>query len=131
MNNLNNINIIGRLTRDAETSYTSGGTCCARFSIAVNEGKKDAAGNWTDYANFFDVVVWGKTAENLAPYLTKGQQTAINGKLHQDRWEKDGQKFSRVNIVANTLELIGGKNDSNGSQPAQQNDGGFTEDIPF
>lgn len=131
MNDTNKVIEIGRLTRGADISYTSGGTCCAKFSIAVNEGKKDVAGKWTDYANFFDVVLWGKTAEILNPYLTKGRQVAIEGRLRQDRWEKDGQKFSRINIVADSVQLLGGKNDGNGSQPAQTAQSGFTEDIPF
>jgi single-strand DNA-binding protein len=87
-----------------------------------------------EYTSFFDVVVWGKTAENIKPYIGKGKQLCINGRLRQDRWEKDGQKNSRVTIVAETVQLLGGRD--NGAQPqsapqqAPQNDG-YAEDIPF
>ena len=132
MNDINKVIEIGRLVNSAAISYTSGGTCCARFSIAVNEGKKDAAGNWTDYANFFDVVLWGKTAETLKPYLQKGKLVAIEGRLRQDRWtDKEGRNRTSVNIIAENVQLLGGKNDGNGSQPVQTAQSGFTEDIPF
>ena len=60
----------------------------------------------------FAVTIWGKTAENLKPYLTKGKQIAVEGYLRQDRWEKDGQKFSKVGIVADSVMLLGGRSDN-------------------
>lgn len=139
MADLNNYSVIGRMTRDIDErafGYTSGGTARLNISIAVNDGYGEKS-----YTNFFDVVIWGKTAENVKPYLSKGKQLCINGRLRQDRWEKDGQKNSRVCIVAETVQLLGGRNDGAGSggnqQPAQQqapeydNGGEFSEDIPF
>ena len=139
MADLNNYSVIGRMTRDIDErafGYTNGGTARLNISIAVNDGYGDKA-----YTNYFDVVIWGKTAENVKPYLSKGKQLCINGRLRQDRWEKDGQKNSRVCIVAETVQLLGGRNDGAGSggnqQPAQQqapeydNGGEFSEDIPF
>ena len=143
MNGTNVVAVVGRLTRDAEMKYTSAGMAIASCAVAVNTSRKDAQGNWTDEANFFDVTIFGKTAETLKPYLIKGKQIAVTGHLKQDRWEKDGQKFSKVSIVADTVELLGDKRSgeqsapqSNYAQqyqqqqqaPAQQE---FTEDIPF
>ena len=137
---LNNYSVIGRITRDLDErafAYTSNGKARLNISIAVNDGYGD-----NQYTSYFDVVVWGKTAENVKPYLGKGKQLCINGRLRQDRWEKDGQKNSRVVIVAETVQLLGGRDNGAGSggnyqQPAQQqapaynNGGEFSEDIQF
>ena len=137
---LNNYSVIGRMTRDLDErafAYTSNGKARLNTSIAVNDGYGD-----NQYTSYFDVVVWGKTAENIKPYLGKGKQICINGRLRQDRWESNGQKNSRVVIVAETVQLLGGRDNGAGSggnyqQPAQQqapayNDGrDFPEDIPF
>jgi single-strand DNA-binding protein len=63
------------------------------------------------------VTIWGKTAENLKPYLTKGRRVIISGYLKQDRWEKDGQKYSRIGIVADTVQLCGGREDAGSVNP--------------
>lgn len=137
---LNNYSVIGRMTRDLDDrafAYTPNGKARLNISIAVNDGYGD-----NQYTSYFDVVVWGKTAENIKPYLGKGKQICINGRLRQDRWESNGQKNSRVVIVAETVQLLGGRDNGAGSggnyqQPAQQqapaynNGGEFSEDIPF
>ena len=144
MTDLNSVIEIGRLTRDIserDFTYTTGGTARLNLSIAVNRSEK-RNGAWQDKVSYFDVTVWGKTAENIKPYLGKGKQICINGRLRQDRWESNGQKNSRVVIVAETVQLLGGRDNGAGSggnyqQPAQQqapayNDGrDFPEDIPF
>lgn len=113
MTDLNEVILIGRLTKDAETGYIANGTAKANVSIAVNRSIKKGD-SWEDETSFFDVVIWGKTAENLQPYLLKGKQIVIKGSLRQDRWEKDGQKHSRISINAENVYLMGGKSDSNG-----------------
>lgn len=159
MTDTNHVVLIGRLTRDLGAdersfAYTANGTARANISIAVNRSVK-RNDEWADEVSYFDITIWGKTAENLKPYLLKGKQVAVDGWLKQDRWEKDGQKFSKVGIVANTVQLLGGKSDNgnneNGGyssgcqqdgtmfkprpqtqQPAQEFDGEeFPEDIPF
>lgn len=145
MADLNNYSVIGHLTRDLDDrafAYTQNGKARLNISIAVNDGYGD-----NQYTSYFDVVVWGKTAENIKPYLGKGKQICINGRLRQDRWDgNDGAKHSRVCIVAETVQLLGGRENStatggNYQKPAQQqeltynapeNDGGeFPDDIPF
>ncbi len=161
MTDTNTVVLVGRLTRDLGTDersfgYTSNGQARANVSIAVNRSRKNGE-QWVDEVNYFDVTIWGKTAENLKPYLTKGKQICVEGYLKQDRWEKDGQKMSKVSVVANNVQLLGGKGDgvtpvSNGApkfQPVdntQSNAGysnnytpepfgdtgsDFPEDIPF
>ena len=114
-NDLNHVVLIGRITRDLGADersfgYVGNGQARANVSIAVNRSHKSGE-QYVEEANFFDVTIWGKTAENLKPYLTKGKQICVDGYLKQDRWEKDGQKFSKVSIVANNVQLLGGKSD--------------------
>ena len=121
MTDTNHVVLVGRLTKDLGTDersfgYVANGQARANISIAVNRSKKNGD-QWIDEVNYFDVTIWGKTAENLKPYLTKGKQIVIDGYLKQDRWEKDGQKFSKVTVVANNVQLIGGRGDGT-SQPA-------------
>ncbi len=122
---VNHVVLIGRLTKDLGADersfgYVGNGQARANISIAVNRSHK-VGEEWKDEVNYFDVTIWGKQAENLKPYLTKGKQICIDGYLKQDRWEKDGQKFSRVSIVANSVQLLGGKTDGGSSY---QNAGG-------
>ena len=117
MSDINTTTQVGRLTRDAETKYTGGGMCIAEFSLANNYRKK-SGDEWIDEVNYFDVVLFGKRAEALAQYLTKGTQLAVSGSLRQDRWEKDGQKRSKVVIVANDIQLLGGKRGASEEDPS-------------
>ncbi len=137
MADVNHVILIGRLTRDAELKYTTGGTAVCKFAMAVNARVKQGD-SWADEASFFDVTVFGKTAESINRYLVKGKQVAIEGRLKQDRWEKDGQNHSRVVINADNVQLLGGgeARPDNQARPASasQDDGGFPDfvsDIPF
>lgn len=115
----NSVTLVGRLTRDAELRYSQSGSAVASLSIAVNRSRKQGD-QWISEANFFDVSLFGKSAEALKQYLTKGKQIAIQGELKQDRWEKDGQKFSKVQIIANNIQLLGGRSDGGDSSSAFQ-----------
>ena len=135
MTDLNHVVEIGRLTRDIserDFGYTTGGTARLNLSIAVNRSEK-RNGAWQDKVSYFDATVWGKTAENIRPYLHKGKQIAVDGYLDQQRWEKDGQKFSKVVIVANTVQLLGGnENNAAPQEPAgDYQSAGSDDDFPF
>ena len=117
MTDINKTFLIGRLTKDIELAYTNSGAAIGNLSIAVNRSRKQAD-QWVDEVSFFDVKIYGKQAESLRPYLTKGRQIAVEGFLKQERWQKDGQKFSRVIVGAENVQLLGG-NSGNDSQ--QQN----------
>lgn len=110
MNDINNVVLVGRLTRDADLKYTNTGTAVTKLSLANNRSVKKGE-TWEDEANFFDLVLWGKTGESLNPYLIKGKQISVEGELHQNRWEQDGQSRSKVEIKVRTIQLLGGKND--------------------
>ena len=143
MTDLNHVIEIGRLTRDIsdrDFAYTTGGTARLNLSIAVKRSEK-RNGAWQDKVSYFDVTVWGKTAENIRPYLHKGKQIAIDGYLDQQRWEKDGVKYSKVVIIADSVQLLGGNENSQQSAPQAQQPAGdyqsagsdddYPEDIPF
>lgn len=143
MSDLNHVIEIGRLTRDIserDFAYTTGGTARLNLSIAVNRSVKKN-GAWTDSVSYFDVTVWGKQAENIKPYMHKGKQIAVEGYLDQQRWEKDGQKYSKVVIIADNVQLLGGNENGHQGAPQAQQPAGeyqsagsgddFPEDLPF
>ena len=116
MTDINRVFLVGRLTRDAELRFTTSGTPVGKFAIAVNRSKKNGD-QWDEEVHYFDIVLWGKTAEALSKYLVKGKQVAIDGELRQSRWEQDGQHRSRVEIHAANIQLLGGS----GQSSAQSN----------
>jgi single-strand DNA-binding protein len=150
MSDVNHVVLVGRLTRDAELKYSSGGAAICRFSLAINRRKKSGE-EWVEEANFFDIVLFGKSGESINQYLVKGKQIAVEGELHQNRWEQDGQSRSKVEIYANNVQLLGGGGGGGGSygggaqaKPARESSetrdqeapkgGGsddFNDDIPF
>ncbi len=102
---INRIIIVGRLSADVELKYTPAGTAVARFGIAVG-GKPKTDGS--DSVSFFNVVVWGKSAENCSNFLSKGKQVALDGRLEQRSWvTQDGSKRSIVEIIAERVEFLG------------------------
>ena len=146
--NLNVVVLIGRLTRDAELKYISSGVAVSKFSLAVNRRKR-SGDQWVEETDFFDITLWGKMAESLNQYLTKGKEIGVEGELRQSRWEQDGQSRSRVEIHARNVQLLGGSQGGGSSvrtNTPQQSDSGkqsferfqkddysndFEDDIPF
>ncbi|MCH8517486.1 MAG: single-stranded DNA-binding protein [Cyclobacteriaceae bacterium] len=112
-NDINNATLTGRLTRDPEVKYTGGGLCIVEFALA-NGYRKKSGDEWTDETNFFDCVYMGRGAEAVSKYLAKGKQIAVTAELRQERWEKDGQKRSKVKLQIRELQLLGGKSESSG-----------------
>lgn len=108
MTDINHVILIGRLTRDAELKYTSGGAAICKFAIAVNKKRKNGD-EWVEEANFFNIVLWGRLGETLNQYLVKGKQVAVEGELDQNRWtDTEGNNHSTVNINASNVQLLGG-----------------------
>lgn len=100
--------IVGNLTRDPELKATRGGTSVCTLGVAVNERVKGSDGSYTERANFFDVDTFGSLADNCARYLTRGRQVAVTGRLRYESWEtQEGQKRSKVKIVASFVDFIG------------------------
>ena len=147
MADINHVVLVGRLTRNAELKYTNNGSAVSKFSIAINQRRKKDD-QWVDESHFFDIVLWGKSAESLNQYLVKGKQVGIEGQLRQDRWEQDGQARSKVEIFATNVMLLGSGSGGGGGRqaagPAPESKAGgdsgehagpapdnFEDDIPF
>jgi single-strand DNA-binding protein len=147
--NINVVVLTGNLTKDPELRTTPGGTSVCKLRIATNTRRKDASGQWVDKPNFFDVTVWGAQGENCATYLQKGRPVAVNGRLEFREWDAtDGSgKRSAVEIIAETVQFLGGRGDDGGNGqrftpdsdvPADTSDftpapsgQGSDDDIPF
>jgi len=106
--NLNKVFLMGNLTRDPELKYTPQGTAVAKFAIAVNRQFKGGDGDLKKEVNFFNIVVWGKSGENCSKFLSKGRAVFVEGRLHNNIWEKDGQKRTTTEIIADSVQFIGG-----------------------
>lgn len=121
---INVVVLVGRLTRDCELRSTPQGTSVCRFSVAVNRRKR-TGDKWEDEVSYFDAVLWGKSAETLSSYLVKGRQVSIQGELRQSRWEQDGQTHSKVEVVANNVQLLGSGNQQGVSASGDNAQGGY------
>jgi len=126
--NINRVVLTGTLTSDPELRALPSGTSVCKLRLAVNTRRKSAAGDWEDKPNYFDITVWGAQGENCARYLSKGRPVAVDGRLEWREWESsDGSgKRQAVDIVADTVQFLGGRDD------AAPSSGGFTprSDIP-
>lgn len=131
-NDIATTTLTGRLVRDAELKHTGGGTAVCGFSIASNYSRK-VGEDWKEEASFFDLVMFGRRAEALHRYLTKGQQVAIKASPRQERWEKDGQKRSAVKFYVDDIVLVGGRSDNQGSSESSPatTSSDFDDDVPF
>jgi len=106
---INRVTLVGRLTRDPELRHLPSGTPVLEMGVAVNGRQQDDAGNWVDKPNFFDVKVYGNQAEMLSQHLAKGRRIGIDGRLDWRSWEaQDGTKRSKVDVVAQTVQFLGG-----------------------
>src|SRR5665811_457255 len=119
MASINRVVLVGNLTRDPELRTTPNGKSVCTLGLAVNEKYKNDAGEWIEKPNFFDIVVWGGQGESCAQYLSKGRQVAIDGRLSFRSWEaQDGSKRSKVEVVANTVQFLGSRQDAGASAGA-------------
>ncbi len=115
---INQVILMGRLTRDPELRTTTTGKSVVNFSLAVDKGGQDAG------ADFFEIVAWEKLAELIQQYLSKGRRCLVQGRLSQRQWEQDGQKRSRIEVMASDVTFLDGPNSSSdgagapASQPA-------------
>lgn len=117
---LNTLVLIGNVTRDPEVKFLQSGTAVCDVGLAINDRYKNKSGEWVDEVTFVDVTIFGKSAEVAGEYLHKGAPVAFQGKLKTDSWEKDGKKFSKLKVVADKLQLLGGR--PRDDQPAPRNE---------
>ena len=141
MANINRVTITGNLTRDPELRALPSGTAVCELGVAVNHRRKDqATDQWVEEPNYFNVVVFGAQGENCAQYLSKGRPVAVDGRLRWSSWEdkNGGGKRSKVEIVAQTVQFLGCRDDNQGGggspgrrRPGQANQGfAASSDVP-
>ena len=114
---LNQVTLMGNLTRDPELRQTPTGQNVTSFSLALNRAYKDASGEWQEVTDYIDIVCWGPLAERVAQYLSKGRRCLVQGRLQSRSWEQDGNKRSKVEVLANDVTFLdsrGGSGDSDG-----------------
>lgn len=127
----NQVILMGNLTRDPELRQTPNGQNVCSFSLALNRSYKGADGNWQDATDYIDVVAWGPLGERVAQYLSKGRPCLVNGRLQSRAWEQEGQKRSKVEVVAQDVTFLGGQggdstgggSNSGGSQGGSSSNG--------
>ena len=112
----NQVILMGNLTRDPELRSTPNGQSVCSFSLALNRSYKGADGNWQEATDYVDVVAWGPLGERVAQYLTKGRPALVSGRLQSSSWEKDGQKRTKVEVVAQDVTFLGGRDGGESSQ---------------
>ena len=112
----NQVTLMGNLTRDPELRSTPSGQSVCSFSLALNRSYKGADGNWQEATDYVDVVAWGPLGERVAQYLTKGRPALVSGRLQSSSWEKDGQKRTKVEVVANDVTFLGGREGGQGGE---------------
>jgi len=147
MANINRVVLVGNLTRDPELRHTPSGTSVCSLRVAVNSRRRDESGQWVDKPNYFSVSVFGNQAESCSQFLSKGRPVGIDGRLDWREWQaQDGSKRESVEIVAESVQFLGGREDSMGggggrefipagstaqSSPGADFGGGSDDDIPF
>ena len=149
MASYNRVILVGNLTRDPELRYIPSGTAVSDIGLAVNDRIKKGD-QWVEETTFVDITLWGRTAEIVNEYTSKGSPLLIEGRLKLDRWEKDGQKHSKLKVIGDRIQLLGSRESgrggggprrsagSGGDQPAYEDSeympaGGPppSDDIPF
>ena len=142
MGSVNKVILVGNLGRDAELRYTPGGAPVATLNLATTEVWNDkTSGQKQEKTEWHRIVLWGKSAESLSEYLTKGKQIFVEGRLQTRQWEKDGQKHYTTEIKADRIVLLGGggrggdrteRSDMGGYQDPMKEPAAVTDDdIPF
>jgi single-strand DNA-binding protein len=133
---LNDVKLLGNLTRDPELRYTPSNTAVCELGLAVNRSYQDNDGEWQDDTTFVDITVWGNNGENAEEYLSKGSKVFIDGRLNFESWESDGERQSKLSVTADNVIFLD-SNSSNGDAENAEDilndfDGGESnEDIPF
>lgn len=105
---MNTVNLIGRLTKDPEVRYSTGAnqTAVARFTLAVDRERQE------DEADFISCVTFGKSAENMEKYMSKGRKVAVIGRIQTGSYEKDGKKYYTTDVICNRVEFLDKKTDA-------------------
>ena len=112
---LNQVTILGNLTRDPDLRQTPSGQSVTNFSVALNRSYKDATGEWQEATDFIDVVAWAALGERVNTYLGRGSRVLVTGRLQSRSWEQDGQKRNKVEVLAGDVIFLDNRNESEGA----------------
>jgi single-strand DNA-binding protein len=130
--NINRVVLTGNLTRDPDLRSTGGGLAVCKLGIAVNTRRKNGqTGDWEEKANFFRVTVFGRQAESCGQYLKKGRPVAIDGRLEWSQYEVEGQKRESVDIIADSVQFLGGRDDAGNGNGFSSGARATESDIPI
>lgn len=126
---LNQVTLMGNLTRDPELRQTPSGQTVTNFSLALNRAYKDKSDEWQEVTDYVDIVCWGSLAERVAQYMSKGRRCLVQGRLQSRSWEQEGQKRSKVEVLANDVTFLdsrggGGDDGGNGGNGASEEPAG-------
>ncbi len=128
---LNQVTLMGNLTRDPELRATPSGQNVCSFSLALNRSYKDQSGEWQEATDYIDVTAWGPLGERVAQYLQKGRRCLVQGRLQSRSWEQEGQKRSKVEVLASDVTFLDGREqgseggEGGGSSYGSNNGGGY------
>lgn len=133
---LNEVTLSGNLGKDSELRTTASGTAVLTFSLAVNERRRQQDGTYKDNTSWFDCVLFGARAQGIEPYLRRGTKLALTGRLNQNKYERDGRTYSRVEVIVDEVELMNTRRESqqqDTTPPPQtvQASSIYDEDVPF
>ena len=125
MGSVNKVILVGNLGRDAELKFTPSGFPISSFSLATTDRRKDKDNNWQEKTEWHRIKLLGKQAESLQDYLKKGKQIYVEGRLETRSWDdKDGQKKYMTEIIADRIQLLGGRGDGGGGRSGGGSRGG-------
>ena len=110
---LNQVTLMGNLTRDPELRQTPNGQNVVSFSIALNRSYRDQSGEWQETTDYVDIVAWGPLAERVSEYLFRGSRCLVQGRLQSRNWEQDGQKRSKVEVLASDVTFLDSRGSNN------------------
>ena len=130
---LNQVIVMGNLTRDPELRQTPTGQTVTNFSLALNRSYKDQSGEWQEVTDYIDIVCWGPLAERVSQYMSKGRRCLVQGRLQSRSWEQEGQKRSKVEVLANDVTFLdsrGGGDDGNSAAPTVSSSSSSSDDKP-
>lgn len=127
MASFNKVILLGNLTRDPELRQSPGGMAICKFSLAVNRQYTKADGTPVEEVTYVDLDSFGKQAEIIARYCTKGRPLLVEGRLRLDQWERDGEKRSRMVVVVETFQFVGSRDQQSA---AAEGPGGYEDSAP-
>jgi single-strand DNA-binding protein len=124
---VNQVILMGNLTRDPELRQIPSGQSVCSFSLALNRAYKDQSGAWQEATDFIDVTAWGPLGERVSQYVTKGRRVLVQGRLQSRSWEQEGQKRSKVEVLASDVTFLDSRNGEGGEGAPS---GGFEKREP-